>query len=148
VFLEAFVPVDGMSMFDLMPAAMRHALESAAQDGGAGWRMPPVPLERLGGLGSPGVGVDVAEGRSLLSRRGPHPIGTYRERSRVTNPAARVIPRTYIACTEHPAGDPMAAIAARMRAAGVPVLELPTGHFPMLTMPVELAGILEGTSRR
>jgi hypothetical protein len=27
--------------------------------------------------------------------------------------------------------------------AGIPIYVLPTGHFPMLTMPVELADLLE-----
>jgi hypothetical protein len=36
----------------------------------------------------------------------------------------------------------MAPVAA-VRAAGIPIYVLRTGHFPMLTMPVELADLLE-----
>jgi len=37
----------------------------------------------------------------------------------------------------------MTAVVARVRESGIPVHSLPTGHFPMLTMPVELADLLE-----
>jgi pimeloyl-ACP methyl ester carboxylesterase len=143
IFLDAFVPVDGQSLFDAMPPEMSEALEAAARATGGGWRLPPIPLERLGGLGTLGQDVDLEDIRPQLGRRGTQPIATYQEPSRVSNPAAQAIPRVYIASTEHPEGDPMAAVADRMREVGVPVVELQTGHFPMLTMPVELADTLE-----
>jgi len=37
----------------------------------------------------------------------------------------------------------MTAVVAAVREAGIAVHSLPTGHFPMLTMPVELADLLE-----
>jgi pimeloyl-ACP methyl ester carboxylesterase len=143
IYLDAFVPVPGRSMFDLMPAQLRQMLESGARTSGDGWQMPPVPLEQLGSLGAAGRGVDLERVRKLLARRAGHPIGTYREPAPAPNPLARGVPRAYIACTDHPAQDPMTAVAAAVRQAGVPVHSLATGHFPMLTMPVELADLLE-----
>jgi hypothetical protein len=37
----------------------------------------------------------------------------------------------------------MTAVVAGVREAGIPVHSLPTAHFPMLTMPVGLADLLE-----
>ncbi|MDQ4502378.1 alpha/beta hydrolase [Sinomonas sp. ASV322] len=143
VYLDAFLPVDGMSMFDLLPVPVRDSIQAAAEATGDGWRIPPMPLDRLGGIGSVGEGVDGDKVVALLSRRGPHPIGTYREVMTVRNPATQTIPRVYITCTEHPANDPMSVVTERARADGMPVYDIDTGHFPMLTKPIELADLLE-----
>ena len=66
VYLDAFVPVPGRSMFDLMPASMRASLQAAAESSGGGWQMPPIPLERLGPLGAIGTGVDISRLPELL----------------------------------------------------------------------------------
>ena len=79
IYLDAFVPVPGRSMFDLMPAQLRDMLEAGTRISDSGWQMPPVPLERLGSLGAIGRGVDLDQVRELLARRAGHPIGTYRE---------------------------------------------------------------------
>jgi len=141
VYLDAFVPVPGRSMFDLMPASMRASLQAAAQSSGGGWQMPPIPLERLGPLGAIGTGVDISRVPELLARRGPHPIGTYEEPAGPRNPRALQVPTVYITCGTH--GDPMVPVVAAVRVAGIPIYVLATGHFPMLTMPVELADLLE-----
>ena len=142
-YLDAFVPVPGRSMFDLMPASMRASLQAAALSSGGGWQMPPIPLERLGPLGAIGAGVDLSRVRELLARRGPHPIGTYEEPAGPRNPRASQVPTVYITCGTHGDDDPMAPVVAAVRAAGIPIYVLRTGHFPMLTMPVELADLLE-----
>lgn len=142
-YLDAFVPVPGRSMFDLMPASMRASLQAAALSSGGGWQMPPIPLERLGPLGAIGAGVDLSRLPELLARRGPHPIGTYEEPAGPRNPRASQVPTVYITCGTHGDDDPMAPVVAAVRAAGIPIYVLRTGHFPMLTMPVELADLLE-----
>ena len=105
--------------------------------------MPPTPLERLGPLGAIGAGVDLSRLPELLARRGPHPIGTYEEPAGPRNPRASQVPTVYITCGTHGDNDPMAPVVAAVRAAAIPIYVLPTGHFPMLTMPVELADLLE-----
>jgi hypothetical protein len=100
-------------------------------------------MERRSSLGGLGAGVELDQVHAELARRGTQPIGTYREAARVSNPRAQRVPRAYITCTDHPEGDPMTVVVDAVRAAGVPVYELATGHFSMLTMPVELADTLE-----
>src|ERR1051325_5380741 len=41
VYLNALVPQNGESVFDLSPPAFRQRLEEAAQTSGAGWCIPP-----------------------------------------------------------------------------------------------------------
>ena len=54
------------------------------------------------------------------------------------------MPSVYITCGTHgDDDDPMAPVVTAVRAAGIPIYVLPTGHFPMITMPVELADLLE-----
>jgi pimeloyl-ACP methyl ester carboxylesterase len=140
-YLDAFVPVPGRLMFDLMPASMRASLQGAALSSGGGWQMPPIPLERLGPLGAIGAGVDLSRLPKLLARRGPHPIGTYEEPAGPRNPAPHRCRRS----TSHVGRTAITTPWRRSqpRAAGIPIYVLRTGHFPMLTMPVELADLLE-----
>ncbi len=79
--------------------------------------------------------------RAVLARRGPHPLGTYREAAPIdaTFPAERT---RFVSCTEKPPGDPTLRIAAAMRSAGVAVIELDAGHFACLTTPDELVACL------
>ena len=87
VYLDAFVPVSGRSMFDLMPASMRAGL-AAALSSGHGWQMPPIPLSdpafaRRGRCWSG----PVARTRAL-ARRGPHPDRNVPRAGRPLNPRA------------------------------------------------------------
>ena len=141
IYVEAFVPIPGRSFFDLLPDQARQAMQRSANEAGGGRRIPPAPVEMVGGIGAvePGVARDHVE--AILARRGFHPIGTYTEpfpaRPNSATPTA-----SYVSCTDKPAGDPLVALAASLRARGWPVAELPTGHFAMLTMPSALARLL------
>ena len=73
----------------------------------------------------------------------PHPIGTYQEPASPRNLRALQVPSAYITCGTHGDNDPMAPVVTAVRGAGIPIHVVPTGHFPMLTMPVELADLLE-----
>lgn len=131
VFLDAMVPEDGETAVDVLPVTK--ALIDVAVDG---WRVPPMP-EQPPPLGLFGVTDpdDLAWLRSTLSDQ---PVRCLREPVRLDNPAARTIPRTHIHCVAHrPVG-----ITRRPVPAGERVRELPTGHDCMITMPVELAGLL------
>ena len=44
VYLDAFVPQDGQSLFDLQPAAARDQMRELARTSGEGWRLPPNPM--------------------------------------------------------------------------------------------------------
>jgi len=131
VFLDAMVPEDGEAAVDVLPVTKK--LVDVAVDG---WRVPPMP-EQPPPLGLFGVTdpEDVAWLRSMLSDQ---PVRCLTEPVRLDDPAARTIPRTHIHCV----GGRPAGITRRPVPAGERVRELPTGHDCMITMPVELAGLL------
>lgn len=131
VFLDAMVPEDGEAAVDVLPVTKQ--LIDVAVDG---WRVPPLP-EQPPPLGLFGVTdpEDVAWLRSMLSDQ---PVRCLQEPVRLDDPAARAIPRTHIHCV----GAEPAGITRRPVPAGERVRKLPTGHDCMITMPVELAGLL------
>ena len=44
IYLDAFVPRDGESLFDLQPAPAREGMRELARTEGEGWRLPPTPM--------------------------------------------------------------------------------------------------------
>jgi pimeloyl-ACP methyl ester carboxylesterase len=125
-YVDAFVPEDGQSLFDLAGPEVAARFEALARERGDGWRMPHDPPD--------------------APRRTAHPLKTFQGRVAVGNPAAAALPRTYIYCTdkaEMGGGNAgIAASAARARAAGWRYRELPTSHVAMETMPRELTDLL------
>lgn len=93
-------------------------MERAASTYGDGWRIPPAPIETVGGLGALEPGVDRGHVDAVLARRGSHPIGTYREVMTEPFRYSAHVPREYLACVDKPAGDPLVGQAAGLRAAG------------------------------
>jgi pimeloyl-ACP methyl ester carboxylesterase len=125
VYLDAFVPLNGQALADLFPPEVVAWLEERAQTVGDGWRIPHDPPD--------------------ADRRTDFPVAALRQPLVVTNPVAARVPRTYIACLES-RGVPLFAhfteAAARAQREGWDYHELPTGHVPMQTMPMELAEML------
>ena len=141
VYLDAFVPEDGQSLFDLLPAAVRTNREQLADGIGEGWRLPPLPYPSLGRIGPEGLGED--EVRQLLTRRVGQPIRTYSQAVRLSRPEARSLPRTFIYCKDKAPGDTLAVFAEQAQEdPSWEYRELDTGHFPMLTSPRELTEVL------
>ena len=100
-------------------------IQQMAQVYGDGWRIPHDPPD--------------------APRRTPHPLKTGQQPVSVRNPAAAVLPRTFIYCTQEkaamgPLGFPITQAAERARAdARWRYRELDTGHSPWETTPRELA---------
>ena len=104
-----------------------------------------MPLELVGGIGLVESGVDFADvERTLLERRGSHPIASYEERVSWDEASIADVSRRYIICTGKPSPlqERLTARARELRESGCAVDELPTGHFPMRTMPDALTAIL------
>ncbi|MFC5831300.1 alpha/beta fold hydrolase [Nonomuraea insulae] len=140
VYLDAMVPEDGESAVDAQP--MIRALIDLAVKSGGGWRVPPLPEKPppsgLFGVTDP---ADVAWLRTMLSDQ---PVRCLQQPVRLDNPAADTVPRTHIHCT---VGVPEGIVrrpvpATQPNGSPAQVWELATGHDCMITMPVELAGLL------
>jgi pimeloyl-ACP methyl ester carboxylesterase len=134
VYLDAFVPRDGQSLLDLLPADVRERMREAARTAGDGWRVPPNP-----------VPPDTSETDLawLMPRRVMHPLRAFEEPIRLTGPEGAA-PRAYIYCTRIAPGDVFGPFAERARReAGWQYLELEATHSPNVTAPEALAALLE-----
>jgi pimeloyl-ACP methyl ester carboxylesterase len=127
VYLDAFVPQPGQALLDLLPAQVR---EHFPKDG---WQLPPRTPQQQGMT-------DAAEIAWLEGRRDPQPIKTF------TQPLALEGryrgPRAYVFCTGY---SPSSFAPFAERARNDPAWryhELPTHHYPHVSMPRETVGIL------
>ena len=101
VYLNALVPEDGQSVFDLLPLGMRERFEEAARSAGDGWRIPPPPFEDDPQMGA------FLRGRSVAT-----PLRPFTEPIQLVAPPSG-LRRTFIWCTLDPEG--LSGVADLMR---------------------------------
>ena len=124
IFLDALVPVDGESAFDLLGEQLAAALERAAADTGCEWKLPHNPPD--------------------ADRRTDVLLRPLKDRIQIENNS---FPSSYIAFTDRPASDPFAPvlkrIAQRMQSSvSCHYREADLPHFPMLDQPDVVAGLI------
>jgi len=128
VYLDAFVPDDGQSLYDLVgqPAPVP-GVDTA-------WLVPPPPREFE----------DPAVAAFAVPRRTPHPAGCFTEPVRLLRPLEDApFTRTYVRATADAPGGPFEAPAAVARgSAAWRYREIATTHMVPENRPEELAGLL------
>jgi pimeloyl-ACP methyl ester carboxylesterase len=133
VYIDAFAPTDGQSLFDLVgPKAEANMRAGAAKDGD-GWRLPinPMPPDT-----SP---EDVAW---ASPRRRPQPIRTFEQKIELTSKEPPP-PRHYIYATRNGPGDVFRQFSTRAKSeAGWKSYELDCSHNPHITCPDALMALL------
>jgi pimeloyl-ACP methyl ester carboxylesterase len=133
VYLDAFVPQDGQSAFDLIPPKARDRNQDQARRDGDGWLLPANPLP---------PDTDPADVAWALPRRRMQPIGAFSTPVRLSG-AVNALPRSYIYCTRSGPGDVFRPFADRARDdAAWQYFELDASHNPHFTMPATLADLL------
>ena len=125
IYLDAFVPNDGQSFFEL--TGQGDQMRKAAVDG---WRVPPNP---------PPPDTAKEDLPWISERRMHHPIKTLEQTFRLTR-GPLTLPRDYVLCTK---SEAFRQYADRAKAARWPVHELDASHNPHITVPKELADLLE-----
>jgi pimeloyl-ACP methyl ester carboxylesterase len=141
VHLDADVPLDGQSEFDLLPPEEAAGYERAARARGDGWLVPPPFPDPL----PPGTPAVVAW---AVERMVPHPLRTLTQPLRLAHPEGAGLPRTYVHCTEGTEGQPVPAYVERV--SGDPdwrVITLHAGHSAHVTAPDAVAGTLVEVAR-
>ena len=133
IYLDAYLPIEGQSLFDVLSTEEREAGKAALATG-TGLRQPVPPA--VLGITDPTMAAWVA------ARLTPHPLSTYAQPIPVATPASAALPRAFIHCTAGPTTPRFAPFAQQARAAGWAVRELATGHNAMLTAPQPLVGLL------
>jgi pimeloyl-ACP methyl ester carboxylesterase len=133
VYLDAVTPHAGESWSSQHPPETVAARVEAARAAG-GVALPPPDAEVFGLAGSD---------RDWVNRRlTPQPFGVYQDPLDFSPERVASVPRTFIDCTR-PALPTIAVMRERVRREpGWRVVELPTGHDPMVSAPDELARVL------
>ena len=133
VYIDAFAPKDGQSLFDLVgPKAEGNMRAGAAKDG-EGWKLPinPMPPDT-----SP------EDQAWALPRRRPQPIKTFEERIRLESKEPPP-PRHYIYAKKNGPGDVFRQFGERAKSeAGWKYYEIDASHNPHITCPDVLMSLL------
>ncbi|MBS0245324.1 MAG: alpha/beta fold hydrolase [Proteobacteria bacterium] len=135
VFLDAALPENGKSAFDLMAAEVRDARLKAAQDFDGGLSLPP-PKASAFGISDPDD-ADWIE-RHLT----PHPLATYTQPMMLEHPIGNGVPATYIRCTAPGYANTLASADYAKARPDWQYLEITTGHNAMVSAPAELTAML------
>jgi pimeloyl-ACP methyl ester carboxylesterase len=132
VYVDAMVPLPGEGWGTSHPPEIAQARLAAAREHDNA--LPPP---------DPGVfGLDAADRDWLQRRHVPHPFGMYREPLSFDAARWAALPRCFVDCTE-PAYPTIDAMRARVRQQpGWRIEVLPTGHFPMVSMPQQMVQLL------
>jgi pimeloyl-ACP methyl ester carboxylesterase len=132
VYLDAFVPRDGQSLFDLLPQEPRTRMREDAKARGDGWRVSPNPTPPDT---SP---VDLAW---ITARRRPQSIACFETPLRLRN-GELTLPRSYIYCARPAPGDVFRQFKKRAEREGWGCYTMDASHSPHVTAPEALARVL------
>ncbi len=138
IYVDAFVPGNGQSLFDLLPARAREERQEAARAQGDGWLIPPIP---------PPADTSPADIAWITARRRWHPMGTFTQPLVLKNPNP-VVPRSYIYCTRTTPEDRFGPFARRAKSErGWTYFEIDASHSPNVTAPEALVRLFEQSVR-
>jgi pimeloyl-ACP methyl ester carboxylesterase len=132
VYLDAFVPEDGESLFDLAPEHARH-MRLQAQTTGSGWNVPPIPAESFN--------VNPRDAAWVNAQCTPQSIASFEERIKLNRLPSRTHDTFYILATGWD-DSPFRAAHERAKAKGWRTHSVNCGHEVMLDLPGELTDLL------
>jgi pimeloyl-ACP methyl ester carboxylesterase len=147
-YLDSGPSPDGAAFIDLQPPPSRELLERLVERDGEGWRLPMPSWDELEGvMGASLEGLGPDERARMRARATAQPFRTWTQPLSLQDPARDRLPKLMITCS-----IPLAQVR-EMIAAGHPwfaelagprwsFLELPTGHWPMFSVPGPLASLL------
>lgn len=136
IYLDAFLPKNNQSIFDLQPPDRIEFYRSVATEKGDGWRIPPPPAE-FWKLTEPD---DTAWFDKFAT---DHPLASLEQPVRLTHADGPVDRRAYIWASGF-TPSPFEKFAAETRDDPAwTYREIQSGHMPMISHPVELTELLE-----
>lgn len=132
VYLDAFVPQDGQSLFDLQSPESRTHFREQAKSGGDGWRIPPMAMP-----------ADTPPDDFTWSnpRRVPQPLKCFEQRLLLQN-GPLTLPRSYIWCRRTAPHNFQRFHERAMGEAGWHCYDMDCSHNPHITMPEALCDLL------
>jgi pimeloyl-ACP methyl ester carboxylesterase len=136
VYLDAQVPQNGQSEFDLLGHEMEARLRKLAWTSGSGWRVPvPDDYANLRG----------GDARWVHSYAVGQPTQTFEQKIHLSDWIDLRIRRSYIRCSRGREEEPLPAYLApalESEGQGWRYLELDTGHAPQVTAPRQIVDTL------
>lgn len=140
VYVDSAPFAEGMRMLDLMSPEAADQLRRQVAAHGDGRRLPMPPFEALSGSLD---GLDEGRREVLRARATPQPFGTYTQRLAGPVEIGGGVDRVLVACHDFQglldSGVPMLAF---LNHAPWRRFDLSTGHWPMLSVPTDLADVL------
>ena len=149
-YLDAGPSPDGGAFLDSQSPAAIELLERLVDEAGDGWRLPMPPWEQLEGvMGASLEGLDSPERARMRAHATAQPFRTWTQPLSLQDLASQKLPKLLISCS-----IPLDQVH-QMIADGHPWFtslsgpewsfqELPTGHWPMFSVPDRLAALLDG----
>ena len=132
IYIDAFVPGDGQSLFDLNESGRASSQEAAKN--GDGWRVPPMQTP---------PDTAPADIEWLSPRRGPMPIKCFETRLKLQN-GPLTLPRSYIYATRITPADTFGQFARMTKSDPAwRYFEIDASHSPNVTAPEALMGLLQ-----
>ncbi|HYC65937.1 MAG TPA: alpha/beta hydrolase [Reyranellaceae bacterium] len=132
VYLDAFAPQDGQSLFDLVGPKTAESMRGKAMAEGGGWRIPPNPMP-------PDTAPE--DVTWATPRRRSQPIKTFEQKVSIASKDAP--PRHYVYALKSAPGDVFRQFGERAKSeSGWTYHELNASHNPHITCPQELRDLL------
>jgi pimeloyl-ACP methyl ester carboxylesterase len=133
VYIDAFVPDNGQSLHDTLPAEQRAAQVQGALETGDGWKVPPIPAHIFN--------VNSRDRDWVDRQRTPQSLATFQQPSQLTGALERVKNVTYILATgwEH---SPFPQFYEKAKTRGWKTLTMACGHDVMLDKHDALVEVL------
>jgi pimeloyl-ACP methyl ester carboxylesterase len=132
IYIDAFVPGDGQSLFDLNEAGRAH-LHKAAKEGD-GWRVPPMQTP---------PDTSPADVKWLSARRVQMPIKCFEEKLKLKG-GALTLPRSYIYATRITPADTFGCFSRMTKSDPAwRYFEIDASHSPNVTAPEALMALLQ-----
>jgi pimeloyl-ACP methyl ester carboxylesterase len=132
IYIDAFVPRDGESAFDVLPEAVRAQRQAGASSNSDGRGIPPGPMP-------PDTPPDIRAWCEPL--RVPQPVKTFEQKLLFQN-GPLTLPRQYIYCQRKSPDDRFRVFYDRAKSEGWGTHEIDSSHNPHLTCPDVLADLL------
>ncbi len=133
IYLDAFAPRDGQSLFDLVGKETESKMRHGAQETGEGWKILTNPMP-------PDTAPD--DVAWAMPKRRPQPIKTFETGIRLSS--RPLPPRSYIYCTRTGPIDVFGKFAARAKDEGWGYVDMDASHNPHITAPEALREVLQG----
>jgi pimeloyl-ACP methyl ester carboxylesterase len=134
IYLDAFAPTEGQSLFDLLGPDAEARMRAGATKHGEGWKIPPI---------QPPADTSPEDIAWTGPRRRPQPIKTFEQKMQLT--MTTTPPRHYIYATKNAPGDVFRQFNARAKSeSGWRYHEIDASHNPHVTCPDVLMQLLSG----